>query len=542
MSKIAASAAAEHTGGRPSLPAAAVLPPLWRAGLLAPDLVGALTGAALWWGPTVAASYSAAALRHPRRTALVDDEGRLSYLQLAMRTDRVAAALRGRGLGSGAPVGVLCRNHRGFVEATISLAKIGARPTYLNTGLAPGQLAAVVGRERLESVVCDREFVDVMTEAAPHVELVVAAPEDDPTWSFPDLARRRILLRLPSPSTASDPVILTSGTTGVPKGARRSAGGAMVPAVAGLLAAMPLRRGDRVLVAAPLFHAWGLGQMTLTAALAGTLVLRRRFDPRAVLEDAAAHRVDVLAVVPTMLVRMLDVDGAGSLAEVRVVASSGGPLVGDTATAWMDAHGDRLYNLYGSTEVGQVAIAGPGDLRRAPGCAGVAPLGVELRIVDDHGADVDRGAIGRIVVRSGAHFDGYTGGGSKPMIDGFMDIGDTGYLDRHGLLHVVGRSDDMIVTGGENVYPQPIEDILVRHPEVIEAAVVGVDDADLGQRIVAHVVRRPGSRITASALRAHCRAGLAAHEVPRAIEFCDELPRNATGKVLRRDLVAGAAP
>jgi fatty-acyl-CoA synthase len=540
VSKIAASATAERSDARPSISPAAVVPPLWRAGLLAPDLVGALTGAALWWGPTVAASYSAAALRHPLRTALVDDHGRLTYIQLATRTDRVAAALRSRGLGAGAPIGVLCRNHRGFVEATIALAKIGARPIYLNTGLAPGQLASVVNRERLESVVCDREFVAAMTDVAPHVELVVAAPEDDAGWSFPDLARRKILLRMPSPGTASDPVILTSGTTGVPKGAQRSAHGSMLPALAGLLAAMPLRRGDRILVAAPLFHAWGLGQMTLTASLAGTLVLRRRFDPRRVLDDARQHQVDVVAVVPTMLVRMLDVDGAQPLTHVRVVASSGGPLVGDIATAWMDVHGDTLYNLYGSTEVGQVAIAGPDDLRRAPGCAGVAPLGVELRIVDDAGADVDPGSIGRIVVRSGSHFDGYTGGGTKPIIDGFMDIGDTGYTDRHGLLHVVGRSDDMIVTGGENVYPQPIEDVLVRHVDVVDAAIVGVPDDDLGQRIVAHVVRRPGSRVTAATLRAHCRANLAAHEVPRSIEFCNELPRNATGKVLRGDLSAGA--
>ncbi len=218
------------------------------------------------------------------------------------------------------------------------------------------------------------------------------------------------------------------------------------------------------------------------------------------LDDARRHRVDVVAVVPTMLVRMLEVDRAPRLDTVRVVASSGGPLVGDVATAWMDAHGDTLYNLYGSTEVGQVAIAGPSALRLAPGCAGEAPLGVEIRIVDDDGVDVAAGTVGRIVVRSGSHFDGYTGGGSKPLVEGFMVIGDTGFVDDNGLLHVVGRSDDMIVTGGENVYPGPIEDVLVRHDDVIDAAVLGAPDDELGQRIVAHVVRRPGSRTTASTL------------------------------------------
>jgi acyl-CoA synthetase (AMP-forming)/AMP-acid ligase II len=523
------------TAERPGL--ARLAPALWRSGFLDPTTLAPLVAATAWWGSTAAAPYAAAAARHPLRTALVDDHGSLNYLQLAMRTDGAAAALRTAGVRDRDTVAVLCRNHRGFVETTIALAKLGARPVFCNTGLSSSQLRPVLDREGVTLIVCDREFEELVAEARPGIERVVVAPEDDAGWSFPGLPRRRVLLRVPGPGSVSDPVILTSGTTGVPKGARRSGRATDLVSVAGLLDAIPLRRGGRTVIAAPLFHAWGLSQMMLAAALASTVVLRRRFDPARTLADAAEPTADAVVVVPTMLSRMLEVVDGPSLAGVGVVASSGGPLPGDLATRWMDTHGDHLHNMYGSTEVGPVSIAGPADLRLAPTTAGRPPLGVAVRIVDHEGRPVPVGRPGRILARSGSHFEGYTGGGSKPVIDGFMDIGDTGHLDHAGLLHVTGRVDDMIVSGGENLYPGPIEDVLVTHPAVVEAAVVGVADAALGQRVEAHLVVR-GQAPGIEDLRAHCRASLAAHEVPRDFVFHEVLPRNATGKVLRTTLAA----
>lgn len=506
-----------------------------KAGLLEPGLVAALVTSFAWWGPTAATAYAAAAIRRPFRTAVIDDHGSVAYGQLHLRTDFAAGALKRHGIGRDSTVGIMCRNHRGFIEANIASAKLGARVVYLNTGLPADQLFQVGEREEIDLVFHDREFTTTVAEAG-IPEAVVVAPEDDPSWSFPGLERRRWLWRGPDPRGAGDPIILTSGTTGVPKGARRSARGTDAAGAMGIFEVIPYHSGDVMVVPAPLFHAWGLSQHLLAATLTGTVVLRRRFDPVQVLEDARRHDADVLAAVPVMLTRMLDCESDAQLRHLRVVATSGAPLPGTLATRWMDRHGDTLYNLYGSTEVGQVAIAGPQDLRAAPGTAGTAPPGVELRVLGADGKPVQAGEIGEIVAVSGAHFDGYTGGGSKAIRDGAMVTGDTGYLDDTGRLFVTGRTDDMIISGGENLYPAGIENALLEHPAVREVAVVGVPDDELGQKVRAVVVvtdRRKGS---VASLRAHAKQRLANYECPREYVFVDELPRNPTGKILRSTL------
>ncbi len=505
-----------------------------RAGLLEPGLVMAMMASYAAWGSTAATVYAAAAARRPLRTAVIDDHGSLTYAQLHLRTDRVARALRERGIRRSSTVGLLCRNHRGFVEANVAAAKLGARVVYLNTGLPAEQLRQVAAREELDLVVHDRDLTEVV-RAAGIARPLLAAPEDDHGWSFPGLEPGRRLWLPPGPRRAAEPVILTSGTTGVPKGARRRARSSDAAGAAGLLAAIPYRAGDAMVIPAPLFHAWGLSQHLLAASLMGTVVLRRRFDASQVLDDALAHDADAVAAVPVMLTRILECESRVRLRHVRIVATSGAPLPGDLATRWMDRHGDNLFNVYGSTEVGQVTIASPADLRDAPGTAGRAPAGVEVRILGGDDRVLPPGELGEIVVSSSFHFDGYTGGGSKPLRDGAMVTGDTGYLDEAGRLFVTGRVDDMIISGGENVYPGGIEQVLLQHPAVTDVAVVGVPDRDLGQRVRAVVVVGD-PEVGQAELRAHAKAHLASYEVPRELVVVDELPRNATGKVLRRQL------
>ncbi len=346
------------------------------------------------------------------------------------------------------------------------------------------------------------------------------------------------MIQLPRPLAKDDPVVLTSGTTGAPKGTIRRTGLGTLTATFGVLEALPYSQGDVMVLPAPLFHAWGLSQLIIAASLGQTVVLRRAFDAEATLDDVEAHGADILIVVPVMLHRMLASDHDADLSSLRIVASSGSALPGNLATRWIQRFGLNLYSLYGSTEVGQVSVATPAQLRDDPGSGGSPLRGINIRIVDDDGASVEVGKIGRIVVSGSMHFDGYTDGGSKEMVEDFMSIGDLGWLDADGVLHVAGRADDMIISGGENVYPNNIERALSGCEAVLEAVVVGVSDPDLGHKVRAVVVVEPGSDATTTTarLKESLAGDLAPHEIPRQFVYVDELPRNAAGKVLRREL------
>jgi fatty-acyl-CoA synthase len=316
-----------------------------------------------------------------------------------------------------------------------------------------------------------------------------------------------------------------------------------------LLSGLPLRHRQVTHIAAPLFHTWGWAHFQLGMLLGSTLVLTRGFDPRACLELVTRHRCDSLIAIPVMLQRVLADVGSGATAQatydlssLRVTAVSGSALTGALAGRWMDAFGDTLYNVYGSTEVAWVSIAGPADLRAAPGTAGRPPPGTRVRILDEDGAVAATGCTGRIFVRNSMLFEGYSGGGSKEIVEGLMATGDRGRIDAQGRLSVEGRDDDMIVSGGENVFPQEVEDCLAAHPAVADVAVVGVADEEFGQRLCAFVVTRPagvgGREVVGADLQEHVRERLARYKVPRELVFVPELPRNATGKILRRELVA----
>jgi acyl-CoA synthetase (AMP-forming)/AMP-acid ligase II len=507
---------------------------LRRAGLLEPGLVAANAAAVARWGPTVVAPYAAAALRYPKGVAVVDPQSSWSYGRLDEATDRIAARwLAGPLAPAGSErhrVGLLLANGAPFVVALVAAAKAGAVPVLLNTGFAGPQLADVVGRENVDLVVHDRDEVPSGEGRCRW--------EHHATALDPGTEPRRPPRSAPRPG---HPVLLTSGTTGAPKGARRERVRPDLVGGAGVLERIPLTRHDVFVVPAPLFHAWGFAQALLAAALAGTVVLPGPFDAASTLRAVEAHRATVLAAVPVMAQRMLAVL-AGTpvdLGSLRVVALSGSALPGPLATRWMDATGDNLYNLYGSTEVGQVSVATPADLREAPGTAGRPLAGIEVRILDPAGRPLPAGMVGRIAVRSRAHFDGYTGGGGKDVVDGFMLTGDQGHLDDRGLLFVAGRDDDMIISGGENVYPGEVEDLLAAHPDVAEVAVIGVPDDEFGQRLVAAVVPVPGRSPDPESLRDHVRRHLARHKVPREVRLVDALPRTTTGK-LQRDRLGGA--
>jgi len=490
----------------------------------------------LRWGTGPAGGFATLASRAPHQVGVIDELGELTWGELHRRSNSLARALSERGVGEGDSVAVMCRNHRGFIDASIAVAKLGADILYLNTAFAGPQLVDVLEREAPRMVVHDEEFTGLLAGA--HVERrLLAWTDGDPEGeTLEQLVGAYDEGDLQPPGRHARVVILTSGTTGAPKGAPRKEAG--IDAAVSLLSRMPLRAGWRTHIAAPLFHTWGFAHLALAMLLGSTVVLRRSFDPLTALRTAQDERCESLVVIPVMLQRMLALepevlDGI-DLSRVRVVASSGSALPATLAQAWMDRFGDNLYNIYGSTEVAYASIATPEDLRADPTSAGKPPYGTVVKILDEAGEELPRGETGRIFVGNGLLFEGYTHGGSKEVVDGLMSSGDVGYYDEAGRLHVAGRDDDMIVSGGENVFPQEVEDCLVAHERVQDVAAIGVADDDYGQRLLAFVVR--AGDVSADELREHVKAHLARFKVPREIVFLDELPRNATGKVLKREL------
>lgn len=520
-----------------------------RAGIVGLDNPANLlrSGRALLRFGTVGGGLANAAIRHPDTVGLRDDLGTLTFRQLDERANAFVHGLRTAGFEEGTVIGVLCRNHRHMVDITFGGSKGGYRLIYLNTDFAGPQARDVCAREGAEALIVDEEFLPVVDGVETRLGTLVAWTDTEPDADG-RVGGHRTLDSLTADAPTDEPaaptregsiVILTSGTTGLPKGAPRAQPKSLTSPGA-ILTRIPFHENGSVYIASPLFHAWGLFMGIMTIATGSTLVVTRRFEPAAALDLMTKERVTGLIAVPVLLNRMLALDGDGpthrDLSALRFIATSGAQLEASLATEVMDAFGDILHNLYGSTEVAYAAIATPEDLRANPNSVGKPTLATEIRLLDEDGFDVPPGETGRIFVGNVMAFDGYTGGGDKDRVDGLVATGDVGHFDDAGRLVIDGRDDDMIVSGGENVFPGEVEALLNEHPAILEAAVVGVPDETMGQRLVAYVVCRDGETLTETEACDHVRANLARYKVPRSVTFMDELPRNPAGKVVKREL------
>ncbi len=514
-----------------------------RAGLLAPESpqrLAAVARAIDRYGP-IGSAIVIAGLRHGERTALVDERGSVTFAQLDRRSDALACALRDRGVGAAEGIGVLCRNHRGLLDITFAATKLGARALYLNTDFAGPQLREVCAREGVDLLVCDEEYTELVESIeAPRGRLLAwtDGPPGDDTLDALIAAHDG---EVPdAPDGRSSVVLLTSGTTGTPKGAPRSQGRSLAP-MGALFSKVPFRGRESTYIAAPMFHALGFAQSIVAIGLGSTIVTHRRFKPQAALEAIAEHRCTALIVVPVMLQRMVACieaqPGRFDVSSLRIVFVSGSQLEAELARRGRAAFGDTLYNLYGSTEVAWATFATPEDLREAPGCAGRPPFGTTVRLYDGDGRPVvGPGRRGRIFVGNTFQFEGYTGGETKDVLDGLMSSGDIGHFDEAGRLFIDGRDDDMIVSGGENLFPGEVEELLLTHEAIEEASVIGVDDPEWGKRLAAFVALKPGRELSEQEVKDFVKGNLARFKVPRDVSFVDALPRNPSGKVLKREL------
>jgi acyl-CoA synthetase (AMP-forming)/AMP-acid ligase II len=495
----------------------------------------------LWQhGPTLGGAYAVGAVREPDRVAVQDESTSRTYRELDERVRGLVRGLSARGAGPGDTVALLGRNGVPFVEALVATSRLGAHALLLNTFMSPQQIRDVLVRERPRAVFADPDLFPLL-DGAPEGLLTVALRPSQ-SWRTGDVTLEDLLVSGPDPQPSrvrGRIVVLTSGTTGTPKGARRPAPTSLSPA-ASMLSRIKLIEGDRIMIASPLFHTWALGLLQIAPALAATVVLRERADPETVLEAVSSARCTGLIAVPVILDRILrlppEVRERYDTLLLRVVAVSGSALAPDVVRRFQGVFGDVLYNLYGSTEISWATIADPADLRLTPGTAGRPPLGTRLRIVTEDGRPAPRGEIGRIFVGNELMFEGYTGGADKERLGDLMATGDLGYLDEHGLLMVVGRDDDLVISGAEKIYPKEVEETILTLPGVREVAVVGRPDPQLGQRVVAFVVCEDGVRLSPEQVKDHVRQRLARFAVPKAVGFMAELPRTPTGKVIPRML------
>ncbi|MGH3715357.1 MAG: acyl-CoA synthetase [Micromonosporaceae bacterium] len=490
------------------------------------------------------AAVSVAAIRSPDRVGLIDERGELTFRELDQRSNALANAWQARGLRAGDGVAILARNHRGFLDATFAAAKSGARIVLLNTDFAGPQIREVAGREGTDLLVHDDEYAPMLDGIdPPHGRWRAWA--DSPAADSPGDDTLDALIEggdtaIPAyPDEPAKLTILTSGTTGTPRGAPRSNPGSLSMA-GGLLDKVPFRAREVTELCAPMFHTLGFATAMLTVGLGSTLVVRRRFDPQATIDSLASHRATTMIAVPIMLQRMVDLGEPAregrDLSALRIIFVAGSQLGAELCRRTTAAFGPVVHNLYGSTEVAYATIATPEDLAVEPACVGRVVRGATVKVLDDQGGELPAGQVGRIFVGNAAQFEGYTGGGQKEIVDGLMSSGDLGHFDHAGRLFIDGRDDEMIVSGGENVFPREIEELLVRHDAIAEAAAVGVPDETFGQRLRAYVVLRDGASVTEDDVKEYVKRNLARYKSPREVVFLDELPRNPTGKVLKREL------
>ena len=491
------------------------------------------------------------AANSPNKTALRWRDRALTFAELDDQMDRLAVGLKRRGIARGSSVILLMRNRPEFMILHGGTARVGAAAVSVSWRSTPSELVYLAQHCGAKAICFEHDLHSIVSEAKK---------------SLPDLDARN-LIAVGGPVAGCAPfeelfatsrgeyvqekgieddasvVIYTSGTTGKPKGAVRKFPKDALPAAMRFIAETPMRCDDIHLVTCPLYHSTAFGFLTLNLILGATAVLMDEFKPEPFLQHVERFGVTSTAIVPTMIHRVLSL-GKATLDKydtrtLRAFYSGGAPLPGPLAIECMDRFGDILFNFYGATETGLVTLAKPDDLRAAPGTIGRAVPGNEIRLLDESGREVKDGEVGELYARNKMLVTGYHNDDDatrSSMKDGFFSVGDLARRDRDGRFFIEGRKRDMVISGGVNVYPAEVEGIIEAHPEVAEVAVVGVEDAEWGERVRAFVAKRAGTSLDEGALKAWCRERLAGPKVPRDFVFVDALPRNPTGKVLKREL------
>ena len=491
----------------------------------------------------------------PDKECIVEGDRRITWGEFDARTNQLCHALVARGVRGGDKVALMLPNGADYLIAQQALARLGAFAVQIGYRLKGGEVAHILDNAEPRVILANAAYQDVIAEAREHVGstapviLLDAAAGaalggferwDDALAGQPTDRPPRVDK---GDGSGGGVIVYTSGTTGKPKGAARKWKQTGLEAVAEMMLAVGMRADDRHLVLCPLYHSAAPAFVAITFTLGGTVVLQNHFEPETALATIERERITSTLVVPTMLVRINalppEVRRRYDTSSLRWVMSGAAPLATDTARAFMESFGPVLWNFYGSTETGLVTLAGPGDHVTRPGTVGRALRGNEIRILGEDGRELPRGEVGELYARNSMLIAGYhrnPDATSSSMRDGFFSVGDLARVDADGYYYLESRKHDMVISGGVNIYPREIEDHLHNHPAVLEAAVIGVPDAEWGESLRAYVVVRAGQHLTEADVVDYCRGSLADYKRPRQVVFLDELPRNPTGKVLKREL------
>jgi len=498
---------------------------------------------------TVGESLLGSVRKYPDKTALVFEDRSFTFREFNARVNRAAHLLLSFGLTKGDRVAVLAMNCNELVEVALALGKVGLVAVPVNFRFVEREIEYVVNQPNCRAMFVADEFmatVDPIRERMPSVQHLVAFSQQP----LPGMGNYEALIAgfadtEPGVQVSDDDpwfIGFTSGTTGFPKGALLTHSARLLP-VLNMAIEYGIGDTDGVLVTMPIFHSNGMTFTHMGLALGNTVVVLRQFEPEDVLNAIDRHGLTYVSMVPTMYSRILglpdEVRSRYNLQTMRVLISSSAPLMTQTKEDILRCFPRaQLNEFYGSTEAGVVTNLKPRDQRRKTRCVGQPVFGVQVKVLDAEGREVAPGEVGELW-SSGPCLKEYFGmpeATAKVFRDGWFSAGDLARVDEEGYIYIVDRRTDLILSGGENIYPAEVEDALLHLPGVVELAVVGVPHPDWGESVHAVVVPQPGVEITLADLQAFCQGRLAKYKRPRSMSIAQALPKTATGKVLRRQL------
>ena len=481
-------------------------------------------------------------------------ERRLTYDQLRREINQLAHGLGELGVRPGDRVALMMPNCVEYMITHLALFTCGGSAVHVGYRLKSQEIAHILGNARPTVVIVHHDYRDEMHAARvesggpPDTQVIVVGAHDRPVaggTTYEALLARQDDRNPPrwGKSREGSTIVYTSGTTGNPKGATRPLRGTDLTTGLQFMTRVGMSHDDRHLAVCPMYHSAAPAMAGMAYTIGGSVVILDRFDAENVLAVIERERITCSFMVPTMLRRLAElpaeVRARHDTSSLRWILSGAAALSTDTAVRFQDAFGPILYNFYGSTETGLVTLAEPEHHAAHPGTIGRALFGNDIRFLDEHGREVPTGEVGELYVQNGMLVEGYYGdrqASQEALHDGYFSVGDMGRVDAQGFYYLASRKRDMVISGGVNIYPREIENLLDDHPDIVEVAIIGVPDEEWGESLEAFVVCRPGAELSEADVIQICRDNLASYKRPRRVHFVDELPRNPTGKVLKRTL------